>query len=203
MNKRKKADTMATIMDGEGVSAALMEDMLADRETLRIKKIVPTVKIIRVGNQKDALAYEAAVKKMLKKIDIDCTVSTYSKDISQKALMTEIKKKNEDDRIHGILVLRPLPEQLDECLIGECLNPTKDIDGMTPYNLGNIILENKSTHLPCTPIAVLELLSYYQINIVGKKILVVGQSAAVGKPLTVLLLNRGATVTTANILHRI
>lgn len=190
---------MTTIMDGEIVSTALMGKMIVDRETLRMKKVVPTVEIIRVGNKKDAIAYETAVKKMFENIDIAYKVSAYTEDISQKKLITEIKQKNEEDRIHGILVLRPLPEQLDECLIGRCIDPIKDIDGMTPHNLGNIILENKSSHLPCTPIAVLEVLSYYQIGLVGQKILVVGQSAAVGKPLTVLLLNRGATVTTADI----
>lgn len=190
---------MATIMDGEVVSTALMEKMLIDREKLRIKNIMPTVEIIRVGTKRDALAYEAAVKKMFKRIEINCIVSAYPAEISQEKLIIEMKKKNEDKHIHGILVLRPLPNQLDECIIGKCLNPIKDIDGMTPYNLGNIILENDSTHLPCTPIAVLELLSYYKIDILGRRIVVVGQSSAVGKPLTVLLLNRGATVTTVNI----
>ncbi|WP_414839080.1 bifunctional 5,10-methylenetetrahydrofolate dehydrogenase/5,10-methenyltetrahydrofolate cyclohydrolase [Carnobacterium sp. TMP28] len=190
---------MAIIMDGEVVSTSLLKAMLADRDSLRIRRIRPTVEIIRVGKKKDALAYETAIKKMFKKIEIRCLVSAYPEEVSQDKLVMEIKKKNEDNRIHGILILRPLPEQLDEYLIGKCLDPTKDSDGMTPYNLGNSILENNSSHLPCTPIAVLEMLSYYQIKLVGQRVLVIGQSAAVGKPLTVLLLNRGATVTTANI----
>ena len=114
--------------------------------------------------------------------------------ISQEELLHKIKALNEDDSIHGILVQLPLPKQIDSQAVLEAIIPEKDVDGFHPVNLGKLLQKDESI-VPCTPKGIIRLLEEYDIDLVGKDMVVIGQSTIVGRPMALLGLNRGATVT--------
>ena len=109
-------------------------------------------------------------------------------------LLDLIDKLNKDKTINGILVQMPLPKHIDETRIQNKINEYKDVDGLTDINSGRLF-HNKECLLPCTPYGIMELLDYYNINVEGKNVTIIGKSNLVGKPLSMLMLNKGATVT--------
>ena len=116
-------------------------------------------------------------------------------DISQDQLIHEIIAANQNSSIHGIMIFRPLPAQLDADVLARIIDPGKDIDCMSPENLENVFKGHSAGFVPCTPKAVVELLKYYQVPLKGANIVVAGRSLVVGKPLAMLLLDENATVT--------
>ena len=124
----------------------------------------------------------------------------YETDITTEKLIEKINELNEDEKIHGILVQLPLPKKVYTPDVMRAINPKKDVDGFTAYNLGKMFLSAKFEDLaPCTPMGVIKMLEYYKIPVEGKEVVIVGHSNLVGKPLSVMLMNRNATVTTCHI----
>ena len=115
-------------------------------------------------------------------------------------LIDKIRELNEDEKVHGILVQLPLPKGVYAPDVIKAIDPKKDVDGFTAYNLGKMMIGTEFEHLaPCTPLGVIRLLEHYDIEVRGKEVVVVGHSNIVGKPLSMMLLNRNATVTTCHI----
>jgi methylenetetrahydrofolate dehydrogenase (NADP+)/methenyltetrahydrofolate cyclohydrolase len=112
--------------------------------------------------------------------------------------MEKIKELNENNSVNGIFVQLPIPEHLNKDLIINSINPNKDVDGFHPVNIGKTFLKDKTGLFPCTPYGVLKLLDYYNIERKGKNITMIGASNIVGKPLTMMLINEEATVTSCN-----
>ena len=164
-------------------------------EKLKENNIVPRILIIRVGNKEDDVFYERSILKNCSFLGIEGEVKELTYNVSMEELSKIIEDANDDDSIHGIMMFRPLPEHLEEKKILEKMNPKKDIDGMTPVNLGKIFEGDISGFSPCTPKAVIEMLKYYDIPLQGSNVVVAGRSLVVGKPLTMLLLKENATVT--------
>ena len=187
---------MTVLMVGKKVAKYKMEYLQDEMNYLRSKGIVPNVEIIRVGGKGDARTYENSIKKKFDYLGIRHHESIFPEEITDNIFLNLMKKKNEDDNIHGILLLRPLPSHLTD---HNLIVPEKDIEGTAPFNVGKIMNGEMNGLLTCTPLAVMELLSYYRIVLQGAHVVIVGHSAVVGKPLSIMLLNHGATVTIAHI----
>lgn len=186
---------MSIIMKGADVAKAMKEDLIKEVGELKEKGISPCLAIVRVGARPDDLAYERGAMKRMESTGIGCQVFELPEDISQEAFEEEFRKVNDDPQIHGILLFRPLPKHLDEEPVKAMINPWKDVDCMSPVNIAKVFSGDETGFAPCTPEAVMEMLDYYKIDITGKKVTVVGRSMVVGKPLSMLLLKKNATIT--------
>ncbi len=186
---------MAEVMLGVEVAKAMKTQIIEKVESWKEKGIIPNLTIIRVGAREDDLAYERGAKKRMELTGIDCKVLELPEDISQEKLEAEFQKVNEDPKVHGILLFRPLPKHLNEEPLRMMIDPYKDVDGMSPVNMAKVFSGDISGHAPCTAEAVMEMLDYYQINLTGKKVAIVGRSMVVGRPLSMLMLQKNATVT--------
>jgi methylenetetrahydrofolate dehydrogenase (NADP+)/methenyltetrahydrofolate cyclohydrolase len=186
---------MSIIMKGSEVASAMKEELLREVEKLAQKGIVPELAIVRVGARPDDLAYERGAIKKMGGMGIHCKVIELPESISQADFEKEFSAVNSNPDIHGILLFRPLPKQLNEDAVRSMINPKKDIDCMSPVNIAKVFSGDESGFAPCTAEAVMEVLAHYAIDVRGKRITVVGRSMVVGKPLSMLLLKKNATVT--------
>jgi methylenetetrahydrofolate dehydrogenase (NADP+)/methenyltetrahydrofolate cyclohydrolase len=186
---------VAAIMKGLEVTKFMKEKMISEVEDLKSKGIIPGLGIVRIGSNPDDLSYERGAIKRCESIGIHCKVFEYPLEITQHQLIKEIKKINNNDIIHGILLFRPLPKHIDENSIKTIISPGKDIDCFNPINVVKVFEGDESGFAPCTPEAVIEIMDHYGIEISGKRVVVIGRSLVVGKPLSMLLLKRNATVT--------
>lgn len=186
---------MAVIMKGSEVVSAMKEKMLKEVEELKSKGVVPCLGIIRLGARPDDIAYERGAIKRCEGLGIKSTVFEYAENITQDELVSEIKKINADAGIHGILLFRPLPKHINENVIKYVISPDKDIDCLNPVNVAKVFEGDGSGYAPCTPEAVMEMLEHFSIDVSGKRVAVIGRSLVVGKPLSMLLLKKNATVT--------
>lgn len=190
---------MTTIMDGKKVAAHLSEEIKKVVEKSHSLGITPKVAFVRVGDLSDSISYENAAVKRFEKLGIETERYSFPNDVSARAFLSRFREINEDYDINGILLLQPIPKHIDMRRVVEIMNPVKDIDGMTPDNLGKLIAKEENSLEPCTPAAVMEMLKFYDIDLKGKNVTVVGASAVVGKPLSILLMNQEATVTICNL----
>ncbi len=191
-----------TLLDGKTVSASVLKRVRNDVKGLKKKGIQPKLAFVLVGNNPASLAYVSQKEKACEACGIAFLRREFPENISTKKLIRVIENFNRDKKIHGILVQLPLPRQIDTQKIIQTINPKKDVDGFHPLNLGLVFsgVSISADHLsPCTPKGVIRMLDFYKIPIEGMHAVVVGKSNIVGKPLAVMLLNRGATVT---ICHR-
>ena len=164
-------------------------------EALKERGIIPKLTILRVGANPDDLSYEKGILKRFHDNGAAVEVKELSPDVSQETLEALILSLNEDSSVHGILLFRPLPKTLDEKRISALIAPEKDVDGMGELNLAGVFAGKGDSYPPCTPQAVVELLDAYGIDCTGKRVVIVGRSVVVGKPLAMLLLQKNATVT--------
>lgn len=186
---------MAELLKGKPVA-----DRLREKSTSLISQgkegfRPPKLAIIRVGERPDDLFYEGGVKKNCALWGIDLEIKAYPVTVSQETLLTAVEDVNQDQTIDGVLIFAPLPKNIDEKAIFAALAPEKDIDGLTTANLGGVFTGTKDAFAPCTPVAVMETLDYYDIPLQGKNVVVLGRSLVVGKPAAMLLLEKHATVT--------
>jgi methylenetetrahydrofolate dehydrogenase (NADP+)/methenyltetrahydrofolate cyclohydrolase len=186
---------MSVIMKGSEVVAAMKEELLSEVEKLVQNGVVPQLGIVRVGVRPDDLAYERGAMKRMEGAGIRCKVIELPESISQADFEKEFSAVNSNPDIHGILLFRPLPKQLDEESVRNIINPKKDIDCLSPVNMAKVFSGDESGFAPCTAEAVMEVLAHYAIDVKGKRVTVVGRSMVVGKPLSMLLLKKNATVT--------
>lgn len=189
---------MATILKGAPVVAAMNEANAAQCAQLRAKGIVPTLAVVRVGEREDDLSYERGVIARCSKVGVEVQQIVLSAEATQEELLQVIKKINEDDRIHGCLLFRPLPKQFDDRTIRAALAPEKDIDGITDGSLAGVFTNTELGYAPCTAQACMEILKYYNVPLSGKRAVVVGRSLVVGKPVAMMLDKANATVTLCN-----
>lgn len=186
---------MGQIIKGKPVADAITAELVKDVEVLKSKGIEPKLKIVRVGAREDDLAYERGALSRMEKCGIKAEVLELPVDICQADFVKELKAVNDDPSVHGILLFRPLPKQLDMEKIKFVVDPVKDIDCMNPLNAEKIFEGDKTGYPPCTSQACVEILDHYGIDMKGKRAAVIGRSMVVGKPLAMLLLDKNATVT--------
>lgn len=186
---------MALRLLGKEVTAACSEKLKNRVEVLHEKGIRPTLEIIRVGENPGDLSYERGAMKRCALIGIDVKNTVLDDSVSQEEMLRVIERANEDDSVHGVLLLRPLPRHLDAALIENALKPEKDVDCMTDLSMSGVFTGKKLGFAPCTPQAVMEILDHYGIDCTGKRAVVIGRSLVFGKPAAMMLLKRNATVT--------
>lgn len=186
---------MARQLLGKEVTAALNEKIKSRAAALKEKGVEPTLGIIRVGEREDDLSYERGAVKRCETLGVACKKILLPADVTQEVLMDAVRQVNEDDRIHGVLIFRPLPRHLDEEAVIRALDPAKDVDGITDGSMVGVFAGREQGFPPCTPQACMEILDHYQIDCTGKKAVVVGRSLVVGKPAAMMLLKKNATVT--------
>lgn len=183
---------MAIILDGKKLRDKIFCD-LKDKLDKMPKK--PTLAVILVGNDPASQIYVRNKKKTAENLGINSVVINYPSNISQNELLAKIEELNNDNSVNAILVQLPLPEHIDKFKIIDAIKPEKDVDGLTPYNMGKLFAGEEPYVYPCTPKGILLLLDEYNIDLDGKHVVVVGRSNLVGKPIAQMLLNRNATVT--------
>ncbi|MBC8631405.1 bifunctional 5,10-methylenetetrahydrofolate dehydrogenase/5,10-methenyltetrahydrofolate cyclohydrolase [[Eubacterium] tenue] len=187
--------TKGQIIKGKPVADKISENLIKEVNDLSKEGIIPKLAIVRVGARPDDLAYERGALKRCQTIGIETEVIELEENITQEEYIKAVHKLNEDEKVNGILTFRPLPKHLNEDVIKYEIDPNKDIDCFNPINISKILENDKSGYPPCTPTAVVEILKYYDVDLSGANIVVLGRSMVVGKPVSMLLLNENATVT--------
>lgn len=188
------------LLDGRKVADEMLRKLEKEVNQLKLDHIHPKLGVILVGQDPASLSYIRQKQKACAETGIEWEQFDYMEDVTQEELIEKIEELNADPRFHGVLVQLPLPKNIYAPDVMKTIDPLKDVDGFTAYNLGKMFLSKEFEHLaPCTPMGVIKLLEYYDIEIKGAEIVVVGHSNIVGKPLSMMLLNRNATVTTCHI----
>ena len=186
---------MAELLKGAPVAATLTENLLQRTNALRDRGVIPTLAILRVGARPDDLSYETGAMKRCDKIGIAVRQFLLPEDCTKEQLLDAVREINADDSIHGCLMFRPLPDKEMEDAACALLAPEKDVDGMTVGSLATVFAGKGAGYPPCTAQACMELLEYYNIPLQGKRVTVIGRSLVIGKPVSMMLQARNATVT--------
>ena len=186
---------MAQVLTGKEAAAALNEKTKERVEALKKRGITPLLLIIRVGENPGDIAYERGAAKRCEALGMAVRKTAFPADASGEELLAAIEDANRDDSVHGVLLLRPLPKHMNRERIENALDPAKDVDCMTQASLSAVYTGRQIGFPPCTAQACMEILDYYGISCAGKRAVVVGRSAVVGKPAAMMLLARNATVT--------
>ncbi len=188
----------ALILDGKQLAQTIREELKEQVLQLRRQEVVPRLGVILVGEDPASHSYVKAKGKACADLSIEFALEQLGQHISQREIMTIIDRWNNDPSTHGILVQLPLPEQIDAQRVIEALDPSKDVDGFHPVNLGRLV-SGIHGFVPATPSGIVEMLLRSGNEPAGKDVVIVGRSTIVGKPLANLLLMRGhggnATVT--------
>ncbi len=184
-------------MDGKLVSQILREKMKSMVEELAKRDIKPGLAVILVGDDAASQVYVRNKVAACQAIGVHSRVYRLAADTPEQKVLEELKLLNNDSEINGILVQLPLPKHIDEDKILETISPEKDVDGFHKINVGAMVI-GRARFYPCTPHGVMKLLEYYGITIEGRHAVVVGRSNIVGKPMALMLLEKGATVSICN-----
>jgi methylenetetrahydrofolate dehydrogenase (NADP+)/methenyltetrahydrofolate cyclohydrolase len=180
---------------GLPVAKAMTEKLLPDIEALKACGIVPRLAVLRLGARPDDLSYEKGIAKCFAEAGCAAESVVLKEDCPQADLECTLLHLNREAGVHGILMLRPLPGQIDARRVGALIASEKDADGMSPQSLGHVLMGDGEAFAPCTAQAVMELLDFYRIPVSGKRVVIVGRSVVVGRPLFALFVARDATPT--------
>lgn len=184
----------AIIIDGTEISKKVREEIAAQVSDLKQKGITPGLAVILVGDNQASKTYVSMKEKACQALGMHSVLIRLPETLSQQELLLKINELNEDASIHGILVQLPLPDHIEENAVIEAIDPSKDVDGFHPVNVGKMMI-GQDTFFPCTPYGVMVMLDHIGCDPSGKHAVVVGRSNIVGKPAGQLLLNKNATVT--------
>lgn len=186
---------MAELIDGKVVSQSVRDEVAELASKLKQDTgIVPGLAAVLVGDDPASEIYVRNKRKACEKVGIYSEEHKLPAETTEEQLLGLVNKLNEDTKIHGILVQLPLPGHIDETKILRTVSPLKDVDGFHPYNVG-LLVEGNPRFVSCTPGGIIKMLDFYNIDIKGKDVVVVGRSNIVGKPVSMLLLHRHGTVT--------
>lgn len=190
---------MSIILDGKTTSNQIKEELsLQVKDIKEAGKRPPHLAAVLVGNDGASLTYVGSKVRSCERIGYDSTLIKLEDSISQEALLDTIEKLNNDPLLDGFIVQLPLPKHIDEEVVLHAINPYKDVDGFHPTNFGKMAL-GMETFIPATPFGIMELLKRYNLDISGKHAVVIGRSHIVGRPMSILLSEKGnpgnATVT--------
>jgi len=191
---------MSNIIDGKVTAARCLEETGRQITELRAAGITPGLVVVLVGENPASLAYVRSKDKTCRELGMFSRKIELPADTTQAELLRTVAELNADPAIHGILVQSPPPPQIDEAAIVRAIDPRKDVDGFHPLNVAALAMDDPSAMVPCTPLGCLELLRAHDIATAGARVVVVGRSLIVGKPMALLLLRKGtdATVTIAH-----
>ena len=181
-----------TILDGKKTSEALKQEITEEVKQLKAEgKKVPHLAAVLVGDDGASLTYVGSKVKACEQVGFESTLVKLPANISEEALLQEIEKLNANPEIDGYIVQLPLPKHIDEQKILLAIDPTKDVDGFHPANFGRMALDMEA-FISATPFGIMELLKRYEVPTKGKHVVVVGRSHIVGRPISILLSQKGA-----------
>ena len=188
---------MAKRLLGKEVNEALVASLQTRTAALREKGVVPTLGIIRLGENPSDLSYEKGATKRAEEVGVEVKNFVLPENATKEEVLAVIDQVNADDTIHGVLMFRPLPKHLknDQDEICNRLAPRKDVDSMTHMSNAGVFEGQDLGYAPCTPAACMEILDHYGIDCKGKNAVVIGRSLVVGKPAAMMLMAKNATVT--------
>jgi len=178
------------ILDGKLVVKEIRENLKND---VSGKKIA--LAIVAVGENSSSASYIKGVIRTSEKLGIDVKLVKMDEDVSTEKMIEKINGLNIDNSINGIMIQMPLPKTIDQIKVINSINYLKDIDGLTDVSMGKLVKNTDDGFIPCTPLAILKIIEYYDIEVEGMDVVVIGRSNIVGKPIASLLINKGATVT--------
>ncbi len=183
------------IIKGKPVADRITENLIEETKKLKELDIVPKLAIVRIGENPDDMSYERGAMNRCAKIGIDVQNIVLQGDVSEGEYIEVIKNLNDDKNINGILCLRPLPKNINENKVKSIIDAKKDVDCFNPINSAKLFEGEKDGYAPCTPEAVMKILNHYEVDLSGKKVVVLGRSLIVGKPVSIMLMGENATVT--------
>ncbi|MBQ4124142.1 bifunctional methylenetetrahydrofolate dehydrogenase/methenyltetrahydrofolate cyclohydrolase FolD [bacterium] len=186
---------MTIILDGKALASKITENLKNEISQLSKK---PKLAVILIGNDPASQIYVKNKNIKAQNIGFESLVISLPENSTEENILEHIYILNEDKNINGILVQLPLPEHINKQKILEAIDPIKDVDGFTSYNYGRLALGYKPYALACTPKGVMRILKEYNIEVEGKNVLIIGRSNIVGKPLSIMLQQKNATVTVAH-----
>jgi len=188
---------MAKRLLGKEVNEALVASLQARAAALKEKGVIPTLAILRLGENPSDLSYEKGATKRAEEIGVAIKNFILPEASTKEEVLAVIDQINADDSIHGCLMFRPLPKHLkaDQDEICNRLAPKKDVDSMTHMSNAGVFEGQDLGYAPCTPAACMEILDHYGIDCKGKKAVVIGRSLVVGKPAAMMLMQKNATIT--------
>ena len=186
-------------IDGKAFSQTVLEKIREEHSQLKEKYGKPAgLAVVIVGNNPASQVYVKNKIRACENVRFYSENIELDENISEKELLQEINKLNKNDRINGILVQLPLPAHINELKIIDSISPEKDVDGFHVSNIGKMVIGDETGFLSCTPYGIMQLLEEYKIEIAGKDAVIIGRSNIVGKPMALMLIQKGATVQVCN-----
>ena len=187
------------IIDGKGFSKKVQQQVKEEHEQLKHKTgKTAGLAVIIVGDNPASQVYVRNKTKACENVGFYSETIELPANISEDELVKEVQKLNENEKIDGILVQLPLPNHINEMKVINTISPEKDVDGFHSLNVGKMMLGDDTGFLPCTPYGIMQLLEEYKVDVVGKDVVIVGRSNIVGKPMALILIEKGATVKVCN-----
>lgn len=183
------------IMKGAPVAKKMNEETGALSERLLEKGITPCLAILRVGERDEDISYERSAAKRCGSVGIDVKSVVLPEEADEETVIGAVRGLNADERVHGVLIMLPLPNGIDSRKVCDALTPEKDVDGITSAAMADLYEGRGELFAPCTACACMEMLKYYGIDAAGKRATVIGRSVVIGRPVSMLLLRENATVT--------
>ena len=181
-----------TLLSGKDIKEKIRKELFDEVLSLRIP---PTLAIIQIGKNSESEVYIHQKKKFAESIGVEVLALVFSEDTSQEEILNKIDVLNDNENVKGIIVQLPIPKNLNKRIILDAIDFKKDIDGLGTIQSGFLSNKDKNTILPATVRGILTLFDYYEIDLVGKNVVIVGRSDLVGKPLAFACLHKNATVT--------
>ena len=186
-------------IDGKAFSQVILEKIREEHNQLKEKYGKQAgLAVVIVGNNPASQVYVRNKMKACENVGFYSENIELDENISEEELLQEIDKLNKNDRINGILVQLPLPSHINELKIIDSISPEKDVDGFHVSNIGKMVIGDETGFLSCTPYGIMQLLEEYKIEISGKDAVIIGRSNIVGKPMALMLIQKGATVQVCN-----
>lgn len=184
----------AKILDGKSISEEIKNAIKSEVGRLKVKGVTPGLAVVLVGDNPASKVYVKNKQKACENVGIYSEEYKLPESTSQEELLIIVDRLNKNSKIHGILVQLPLPKHINSDTILKAINPSKDVDGFHPYNVGMLMI-GEPVFIPCTPYGVMKMVEHSGISVEGKTAVVVGRSNIVGKPVALLLMQKNATVT--------
>lgn len=188
---------MGKILDGKSLANLRAQKLKKEIEILKQDGIKPLFCVINIGDDPASKVYVKTKKRRAQEMGIEQKIYQLPSTESEESVLNLIDELNQDPFVHGIMVQMPTPEQIDVNHLLERIDPEKDVDGLTPTNIGHLWQSNHFVE-PATAIGIMKLLEHYKINVAGKNVAIIGRSNIVGKPLAALMLEKDASV---SVLH--
>ncbi len=188
---------MTTIIDGRAIAEKVYTELRGEIAELKSHGLRPGLAVVLVGDNPASRAYVLAKDKMCRELGLHSVKLELPAMTKQEELLARVDELNRDSAVHGILVQSPPPPHIDEAAIIRALDPRKDVDGFHPLNVAKLVMGDNSGFVPCTPLGCLRLLRETNVSLPGANVVVLGRSLIVGKPMALLLMQKGvdATVT--------